>query len=213
MYVAFCVFTRNCSGDGRLLGQLSSFPVSSSLQSAGVGGTVSRPVPRLGRCLLCPASGGERTEEYDSRGRFTLCERAPAGGGPGGGGGRGMPNTTGGCGLKAERDADALKPIAPVEAALRDAGGRTAGSTRKSSGAPPSNCTVLARKASIAFTGAGGFVFLRLPVTAAISLSAWFLELDRTRLPVGGGGGGKDATEPVRGEMLRCAINEDRGDL
>lgn len=61
------------------------FVPSSSLQSAGVGGTVSRLVPVPGGPLN--RKGNVIPEDESSIGRFRLCER---GGGPGGGGGRGM---------------------------------------------------------------------------------------------------------------------------
>lgn len=61
---------------------------SSSLQSAGVGGTVSRLVPVPGGRLDRSGSVGANPEDGLSIGRFRLCERADAGGG--GGGGRGI---------------------------------------------------------------------------------------------------------------------------
>lgn len=65
------------------------FVPSSSLQSAGVGGTGSRVVPVPGGRLDRSGSVGANPEDGLSVGRFRLCERAD-GGGPGGGGGRGM---------------------------------------------------------------------------------------------------------------------------
>lgn len=62
---------------------------SSSLQSAGVGGTVSRLVPVPGGYLDPRGSVGADPEDRPSMGRFRLCDRADAGGGPGGGGGMG----------------------------------------------------------------------------------------------------------------------------
>ena len=59
-----------------------------SLQSAGVGGIVSRLVPVPGG-RLDRNGNGAIPEDGLSTGRFRLCERTD-GGGPGGGGGRGM---------------------------------------------------------------------------------------------------------------------------
>ena len=61
-------------------------------------------------------------------GLLRLWERADGGGGPGGGGGRGIPGShRDWLGERlAEREAGPFSPIAPVEAALREAGGRKA---------------------------------------------------------------------------------------
>lgn len=53
---------------------------------------------------------------------WTLCDLAPAGGGPGGGGGRGMPGSHLVCESDLER-AEVGVSMAPAEAALRAAGG------------------------------------------------------------------------------------------
>lgn len=82
-----------CKADGpcqRSREDARSIVPSSSLQSAGVGGTVSRLVPVPGGYLERSGSVGADPEDGLSIGRFRLCERADAGGGPGGGGGRGM---------------------------------------------------------------------------------------------------------------------------
>lgn len=58
---------------------------------------------------------------------FRLCERVDGGGGPGGGGGNGMldSHVTGLGEWLLERDEVAVRPIAPVDAALLAAGGCT----------------------------------------------------------------------------------------
>lgn len=67
--------------------------VSSSLQSAGVGGTGSRLVPCPGGRLVRNAEGGASSAEGGSEALFMLCDRLVVGGGPGGGGGNGMPGS------------------------------------------------------------------------------------------------------------------------
>lgn len=65
------------------------------------------------------------TREERSAALLVLCERAPLGGGPGGGGGKGMPGVH--AGALVWRTASSLRievPMAPVDAARRDAGGR-----------------------------------------------------------------------------------------
>ena len=101
---------------------------SSSLQSAGVGGTVSRLVPVPGGRLDRSGSVGANPEDELSIGRFRLCERADVGGGPGGGGGRlGMfgSQVTGLGEWLVERVDPPARPIPPVDAALLAAGGCT----------------------------------------------------------------------------------------
>ena len=101
--------------------------MSSSLQSAGVGGTVSRVVPLPGGRLARSGRGGVALLTGLSDGLSRLCERAAAGGGPGGGGGSGIPvsQVTGLGEWLAEREELSERPSAPVEAALRAAGART----------------------------------------------------------------------------------------
>ena len=117
-----------CNGDGPCKWSREdgrSFVPSSSLQSAGVGGTVSRLLPVTGRRLERSESVDATPEEGLPTGRFKLCDRADAGGGPGGGGGRGMlgSQVTGLGEWLAEREEAPARPIPPVDAALRAAGG------------------------------------------------------------------------------------------
>ena len=102
-------------------------PGDSSRQSAGVGGIVSRAVPVPGGIRCRKGSTGANVDEGLSVNLFRLWERADAGGGPGGGGGKGMldSHVTGLGEWLFERDEAPLKPMAPVEAALRAAGGCT----------------------------------------------------------------------------------------
>ena len=111
------------------LGGLSCCNASSSTQFAGVGGTGPRLVPTPGGRLVLGAGTGavKLLPDVDpSDDRHILWDRA-FGGSPGGGGGSGMP------GSQPSRDGDLLSgldedpfiPIPPVEAALREAGGRT----------------------------------------------------------------------------------------
>ena len=102
---------------------------SSSLQSAGVGGTVSRVVPFPGGRLARSGRVGVDLLIGLSDGLSKLCERAAAGGGPGGGGGSGIPGShiTGLGEWLAKREELAERPNALVEAALRAVGARTAG--------------------------------------------------------------------------------------
>ncbi len=65
----------------------------SSLQSAGVGGTVSRVVPLPGGRLERKGRICATSDRGDSEVLSRLCDRAHAGGGPGGGGGRGIPGS------------------------------------------------------------------------------------------------------------------------
>ena len=106
-----------------------SFAPSSSLQSAGVGGTVSRLDPVPGRRLDRTGSVGPRPEDELTIGLFRLCDRADEGGGPGGGGGKGESGcqVTGLAAWLAERDEPPARPIPPVDAALLAAGGHIVG--------------------------------------------------------------------------------------
>lgn len=118
------------NGDGpceRSGEHVRSLTASSSLQSAGVGGTVPRLVPVPGRRLDRNGSVGASTEDGLSIGRLRLCERAEAGGGPGGGGGRDIfgSQVTGLGEWLVERDDPPARPIPPVDAALLAAGGCT----------------------------------------------------------------------------------------
>jgi hypothetical protein len=134
-----------------------------------------------------------------SDGLFRLCERLAVGGSPGGGGGivtpycwtAGEPFSMGDLGVYA-------LPRAPVDAARRDPGGSEALT------ACPlfmfSNCAVLCCKLSMAV---GEVVLFLLMLIADKSLSAWFLDEDRARVPIAGGGGG-NAPFPTKGEAF-CA--------
>lgn len=94
-----------------------------STQSAGVGGT--------GPSEETPLGGGRRVGG-DMMGTValsmlcTLCDLDPGGGGPGGGGGSGMPGSHCDCDVDRDR-AEVGVSMAPVEAALRDAGGIPSG--------------------------------------------------------------------------------------
>lgn len=93
--------------------------MTSSRQSAGVGGTGPRAVTPLGGGRRV---GGERIGSLPLFGRDVLWDRIAGGGGPGGGGGTGMPGSH----LTCEADLDRAEvgvAIAPVEAALRAEGG------------------------------------------------------------------------------------------
>lgn len=118
-----------CKGDGPLVRGLKgpwTFDASSSVQSAGVGGTVSSAVPVPGGRLARRGRVGTEQFEGLSRGRSRLWERADDGGGPGGGGGSGIPGAqVVGLGeWLAEREKPPARPRAPVDAALRAAGAR-----------------------------------------------------------------------------------------
>lgn len=97
------------------LGDLPRREISSSTQPAGVGGT--GPKEDIGPGLRV---GGETTRSVD---RLILCDLDDGGGGPGGGGGNGMPGSHLDVDEPRERDDDGVL-IAPVDAALREAGGR-----------------------------------------------------------------------------------------
>ncbi len=89
---------------------------TSSIQSAGVGGTGPSVVGR-GRRV-----GGDVIGSLPPLlVRDMLCDRAPAGGGPGGGGGMGMPGSHGTCGPVRDL-AEVGVSMAPMEAARRDPG-------------------------------------------------------------------------------------------
>lgn len=93
---------------------------SASIQSAGVGGTGPRAATPPGGGRLV---GGDVTGSLPPPTLLTLCERLAAGGGPGGGGGRGMPGSH----RKWDEDrdlADVGVPIAGVDTALLEEGGR-----------------------------------------------------------------------------------------
>lgn len=96
-------------------GDLPLPAMSSSTQPAGVGGT--GPNVDIGPGLLV---GGETTRSVD---RVMLCDLDAGGGGPGGGGGSGIPGSHLVVDEPRERDDEGVL-IAPVDAALREAGGR-----------------------------------------------------------------------------------------
>lgn len=98
---------------------------SVSTQSAGVGGTGPNADTPLGGGRRV---GGDMIGSLPLFGLDTLCDLEPGGGGPGGGGGRGMPGSHRTC----EADLDLAEvgvAIAPVEAALREAGATFCGSS------------------------------------------------------------------------------------
>ena len=122
-----------CNGNGpceRSREGIRAFVPSSSFQSAGVGGTVSRLVPVPGRRLNRSGCVGASPVDGVSIGLLRLCDRADAGGGPGGGGGRGMfGSQVAGLGARlVERDDPTARPIPPVDAALLAPGGWTVAS-------------------------------------------------------------------------------------
>lgn len=97
--------------------------VSLSSQSAGVGGTGPRDDTPDGGGLRV---GGEIIGTLFLSMLCTLCDLLDEGGGPGGGGGRGIPGSH----LVWEEDrerSDVGVSMAPVEAALRAAGGNVSG--------------------------------------------------------------------------------------
>jgi len=107
-----------------------------------VGGTGPRLVPRPGgRLVLGAGTGAVKLLDDDdpSEERLILWDRA-FGGSPGGGGGNGMlgsqPSPVGDL-LSDLLDLDdgPLNPIPPVEAALREAGGRAVESSTEAGGA------------------------------------------------------------------------------
>ena len=97
-----------------------------------MGGTGDR-LDLIGGCLRAEVPDGRGGVEGSSgdvpKDRFKLCERT-VGGGPGGGGGSGIPGSHAACvvSLRSGRcQAETLcAPIPPVEAALLEAGGRSA---------------------------------------------------------------------------------------
>ena len=99
----------------------------SSRQSAGVGGTGPSWVPFTGAVLVRNAGGGPGVDDElsDELALLRLWERADAGGGPGGGGGRGIPVSQPDFGgdLLAGVKGVPVRPMPPVEAARREAGG------------------------------------------------------------------------------------------
>lgn len=106
------------------LGDLPLPTISSSTQPAGVGGT--GPSDDIGPGLLV---GGETTRSVD---RLILCDREDGGGGPGGGGGSGIPGSHLDVDEPRERDDEGVL-MAPVDAALREAGGRDSATIEPSS--------------------------------------------------------------------------------
>lgn len=186
----------------------------SSLQSAGVGGTGSRLVPCAGGRLVRKAEEGASSAEAVSEALLMLCDRLVDGGGPGGGGGSGMPGSH----LfwleerLAAREDCPFRPIPPVEAARRDAGGFAEDSADTASGARAIACTVVSRSASIALTVVV-FVAFPLDVNDESIRSAWFLDDERTRLlsPDAGGGGGKPGATVALGESIEYSC-EGTGD-
>ena len=181
----------------RMVGMLLG--LFSSLQSAGVGGTVSRLVPLPGGRLDRRGSVGAIPDDGLSEALFKLIDREDAGGGPGGGGGKGMlgSQVVGLGEWLAEREDPPRSPIAPVEAALRAAGARTEISAETFSGARASNWAVRSCKASIASIGDAALAFFPLKDNDESSRSAWCLEVGRARCE---GGGGKDGPAEVLGE-------------
>ena len=111
-----------------------------------------RLVPRPGGCLILGAARNGLLVVELSLGRHKDCDRVDAGGGPGGGGGSGIPGSqygwSGGL-FDGLADEEALTPIAPVEAALREAGGRNDESILSGSNA----CAVCCCRVSIALAG------------------------------------------------------------
>lgn len=93
----------------------------------------------------------------------------------------------------AVRDEPALTPIAPVDAALRDAGGRKTGSSCSAVGAFAMACAVFCCNVLMAISAGLEVVDLPLKVKDEIKRSVWFFDADRTRevvpVPTGGGGG------------------------
>ena len=120
--------------------------VLSSVQLAGVGGIVSRPVPCTGGCLVRLSGPASCTVNEGPEGLQRLWLLAPgagAGGGPGGGGGSWIPFVQrGGLEEIGERAETVPSPIAPVDAARREAGGWKAGSIRGTSLLPVRACAV-----------------------------------------------------------------------
>lgn len=106
------------------LGDLPRKDISSSTQPAGVGGT--GPSEDIGPGRLV---GGDTTRSVD---RLILCDLDEGGGGPGGGGGNGMPGAHLDVDEPRERDDEGVL-IAPVDTALRDAGGLSDGCNPSSS--------------------------------------------------------------------------------
>ena len=157
-----------------------------------------RVVPSAGGCLVRGAVLSGIVKLAVPVGRHKDCDLVVAGGGPGGGGGRGIPCSHRGAlgepfdGLK---DEDAVAS-APVEAALREAGGLKVGSILSGSNA----CTVCCCRVSIALAGDAELLLpLPLKEIAESIRSAWFLDDERIRLPEGGGGGKDD--NPTTGEL------------
>ena len=107
-------------------GRVAGLSLLSSLQSAGVGGIVSNALPPPWLFRFLEALPASRKGKVPPEGLQRLRLRAPiGGGGPGGGGGSCSPYSApaGLLELFADRDRGVPEPIAPVEAALRAAGG------------------------------------------------------------------------------------------
>lgn len=170
-----------------------------------MGGTVSRVVPRPGGRLVREAGWSRSSDAGDVDVLLKLCDRDVDGGGPGGGGGKGMPGSHRfwlGERLTA-RGAGPVSPIPPVEAARRAAGGIDADS-EVASGARAIACAVLSCKASMTFMGDAMPVVFAIEVIDESSLSAAFLDDDRTRwVEPGAGGGGNAATGAAIGDSVK----------
>lgn len=165
---------------------------------------MSRLVPRPGGRLVRGAGWRRPSEAEEVDVLLRLWDRDVDGGGPGGGGGKGMPGshrfwlgerlTT--------RGAGPASPMPPVEAARRADGGINADS-RAASGARAIAWAVVSCKASMTFMGGTMLVVFALEDIDEISLSAAFLDDDRTRwVEPGAGGGGKAATGAVTGDSV-----------
>ena len=133
----------------------------SSLQSAGVGGTVSRLVPCPSVRLARSGSVGTRSKYEVSMGLFKLCVLAELGGGPGGGGGKGMPGSHAGEELEATGVEPLPKLISPVDAALLAAGALLVGLSSEHTCACSDAKVVLSWRESTGFTGDVALVLLR----------------------------------------------------
>lgn len=195
-----------CSGAGpldRMPEEPGLGSMSSSLQSAGVGGTASRLVPRPGGRLVRGPGGTTRSDAGDPDILLKLCDRDD-GGGPGGGGGNGMPGSHRywlGERL-ATRGVGPVSLMPPVEAARREPGGIKEGS-KVSSSTRAFTWAVDCCKPSIAFIEVVKLIAFALAVTDESNLSAGFL--DDARVEADAGGGGNVAAGAAIGDSVKNA--------
>lgn len=177
------------------LGDLPLPDKSSSTHPAGVGGIGPNVDIWPGRRV-----GGDTTRSAD---RVMLCD-LDAGGGPGGGGGNGIPGSHLVEDELRERDDEGVL-IAPVDAALREAGGRESACCDPASSDEGASIEIGAgrrTKLSLLISGAarGGSGAGRLANEAMLNKDDGLSDEPALVREIGGGGGGKTGFDAGSGD-------------